>query len=74
MSPHARLALLAALCCALSPRARGNQFGPIQAAGPASLNHMLSCEASINAWVFVDFFAGVHDRMFMQVCVGPVLA
>jgi len=35
---------------------------------------MLTYEASIDAWVFVDFFAGINDRMFVQVCAGPVLA
>jgi len=72
MSSNARLALLAALCGALLPHARSNPFRPIEAAGPAGAQDMIQYDATIDSWVFVDFFAGIHDRMFVQVCAGPM--
>jgi len=72
MSSNARLALLAALCGALLPHVRSNPFCPIEAAGPAGAQDMIQYDATIDSWVFVDFFAGIHDRMFVQVCAGPV--
>lgn len=74
MSPDARLVLCAVLLGCLAPRVRSDPFAPVEAAGPASPKEMLTYSANIDAWVFVDFFAGIHDRMFVQVCAGPVLA
>ena len=74
MSTSARVLVVAALGCVLAPRVLSDPFAPMQAAGPASARDMLTYEANIDAWVFVDFFAGIHDRMFVQVCAGPALA
>lgn len=60
------------LACFLSllPCAQPLLFSPITKPGHVDAHSMLTFTASIDAWLFVDVFSGIHDRMFVQVCVG----